>query len=814
MTNTANEKRRGRFQAKIGGMQCSFCAESIKNAVGGLRGVGNVSVSLAHEEVLVEYDASVIEPRIIERNLKELGYTVRDHRKVRSFEEEEAELMREKKLLLGSASLALMGVGLMMAMWLGLRNPLSPYLMASLAFGNVFVFGRRIIRMSFYAIKRGILNQHVLMTLGAFGGLIGGFTGLFFFKNFPVTDFFAIAIFITAYHLLGGYASLKVRTRTSRSVRKLLSLQPQTAMVLRDGYEEVTPIEGVRVGDLVRVRPGESIPVDGIVTDGFSTVDESIVTGEPIPVEKNVGSEVIGGSVNLTGTLLVKVTRIGEESFLQRVARAIEEARAMKPGILQIIDKVLRFFVPGVMLASLAGFLIWSLAALIVLGRPDIPRATFAAISALVMGYPCALGMATPLAMIRGGGMAAEKGILFRSSEAFHVFKETRKIVLDKTGTITYGKPTISEVYALNGYDEDYVLYLAASAERFSEHPIAKAIVREAENRGIRLGKVALFEAEAGRGVKALLNGAELIVGRLDFLLNNGIQPIQGLNDLATHIETKGTVVAVGYDHSLVGFIVLSDKIKEDAKETIAKLREIGMEPIMVTGDNETTAWQVAESVGINNVYARVLPDRKAEIVRHLQEQGYRVIMVGDGVNDAAALMQADIGIALGAGTDIAIESADVIIVGNKLSLIIDAYHIAVKSYSKTKQNIALAFMFNGIGVPAAVTGLVHPIWAMIAMALSVTTVLLNSFWGRLIPRYIKAKPSEINERALNIPTIHCSGCFSLIRTTLSSIHGVIDINCNINDKTIVIRYRQIKGIEDEIRRQILKLGHIIAETK
>ena len=812
MTTSLSERDVCKFQAKIGGMQCSFCTESIKSAVSGLKGVRKVAVSLAHEEILVEYEPSLIEPSLIEKTLRELGYTIRDHRRVRSFEEEEAELRRERNLLLGSASLTLLGVGLMIAMWLGVRHVMFPSIMAALAFGNVFIFGHKILKMAFYAVRRGILNQHVLMVLGALGGILGGFIGLFSFRNFPVVDFFAVAVFITSYHLLGGYVSLKVRTRASQSVKRLLSLQPQIATVVRDDEEEkVVPVEEVRKGDLVRVRPGESIPVDGIVVDGFSSVDESIVTGEPIPVEKSIGSEVIGGSVNMTGTLLVKVTRVGEESFLQRVARYIEEARAMKPGILQLIDRVLKFFVPGVLLASLMGFVIWSLGAWMFFGKPDMPRAIFAALSALVMGYPCALGMATPLAMIRGGGMAAERGILFRSSEAFHIFKETKKIILDKTGTITYGKPEVSEIHPLNGYDEETILSLAASAERFSEHPIAKAIVKKAENKGVTIHDVDSFEAVPGKGVRVLLNGTELLVGRLDFLLANNIQLGMENNDIVKQLEYKGTAIAVGYAHKLVGFIILSDRIKEDAADTIAKLKEMGIEPIMVTGDNDITAKRVAEAVGIDRVYSRILPDGKAEIVRKLQERGDRVIMVGDGINDAAALMQADIGIALGAGTDIAIESADVIIVGNKLSSIIDAYHIGVKSYSKTKQNIALAFTFNGIGVPAAVTGLVHPTWAMIAMALSVTAVLLNSFRGRLIPKYSR-KPTTIKELILHIPTMHCKGCLTTISTTITKLPEVISVTGDLNEKRITIKYRETRKIEEEIKDRIIKLRHVVAE--
>ncbi len=802
-------KQLEKYQGKIGGMQCSFCTESIQKALSRLEGVEKVSISLAHEEALVQYDPSKLEPWQIEEVLRNLGYTVRDRKKIRTFEEEDAEVRRERNRLLGSAILTFTALALMSMMWLGMRQQWFMPAMIGLAFGNVFGFGYPILKMAFYSLRQGILNQHVLMELSAFGGIAGGFIGLFFFKDFPVPDFFAISIFITSYHLLGGYSSLKVRTKASQSVRKLLALQPPTARVIRDGKEIIVPVEKVAREELVRVKPGESIPVDGIVVDGFSTVDESLVTGESIPVEKTVGSEVIGGSVNKTGSLLTKVTRIGEESFLAQVARYIEEARVMKPGILQLLDVVLRYFVPGVIIAAIIGFLVWSLGAWLISGKPDLPRAAFASLAALVMGYPCALGMATPLAMIRGGGMAAEKGILFRSSEAFHIFKDIDTIVLDKTGTITHGEPSVTEIHPLKGYAVSDVLTLASSVENLSEHPLAKAIVKMAKEEKIEPGQVSSFEAIPGKGVKALFNNKLLIAGKPEFISSEGIS-IDEEQKLIESMEKKAeTVIAVGYDGKLKGLIGLADTVKDDAVETVEKLRELEIEPLMITGDNERTAKAVANVVGIERVLARVLPDKKADRIRELQEGGHRVIMVGDGINDAPALMQADIGIAIGTGTDIAIESADVIIIGDKLSSILDAYHIGRSSYGKTKENLALAFSFNGIGVPAAITGLVHPIWAMVAMAASVTVVLLNSFGGRLVPKPRK-KLEAVRSITLKVPSMHCQVCLSTVMQSVSELEEVLSVEGNLEKKEVVISYHGEKDVEDRIKKRIVDEGHVV----
>jgi Cu+-exporting ATPase len=583
-------------------------------------------------------------------------------------------------------------------------------------------------------VRRGILNQHVLLEFGAFAGLLGGLAG-YVDDAFPLHDFFAVAVFITTYHLLSGYVSLLVRTRSSQAVRKLLALAPPTAHVVRDGREEEVPVEQVEPGELVRVRPGESIPVDGEVADGASGVNQSLVTGESLPIEKEPGDTVIGGSVNQTGTLLIRVTRVGEQSFLQQVARQVEEARALKPGILILVDRVLQVYVPAVLGAAFLAVLVWTVGAWAVTGEPNWTRAIFSALAVLVMGYPCALGIATPLAMIRGGGMAAERGILMRSAEAFQVLKDVKKVVLDKTGTITCGQPSVAQVVALDGYDQERLLRLAAAAEGPSEHPLARAVVDFVEARHVPLPAVTEFEAVPGKGVVAMVDGHQVMVGSPRFLERAGVD-LRSAGEHITALQEPGTTaVAAAIDGSAAGVIGIADQVKPDAREAIERMKAAGLDPVMLTGDNERTARAVARQVGIAEYRAEVLPQDKAGVVRDLQRHGYRVAMVGDGINDAPALMQADVGIAIGAGTDIAIESADVVLIGNRLDGAVDAYHIGRASYRKTVQNLMLAFAFNGIGVPLAVSGLLPPVWAMVAMLASVTTVLTNSFGGRLLPK-------------------------------------------------------------------------------
>lgn len=805
-----------KLQLKVGGMSCSFCVASMTKALERTEGVRRASVNLAHEEALIEYEPTKASPRQLKKLIIDLGYTVRDPRKVLTFEEEQAELTSERNNLLLAGAFALVAVTMMSLMWAGIVPdpqvaphplPLQPMLMPFLALATIFGPGWHILQMAWASLRRGILNQHVLLEFGAFAGIIGGVLG-YFSSSFPIADFFAVSVFITTYHLLSGYVSLRVRTRSSQAVRKLLSLVPPTARVVRDGTEEEVPLEQIQPGDTVRVRPGESIPVDGEVIDGRSGVNESLVTGESMPQSKKAGDEVIGGSMNQTGTLLVRVTKVGEESFLHQVARSVEEARALKPGILALVDRVLAIYVPAVLGAAFLAFVIWSLGAWLVTGSPDWTRAIFAVLAVLVMGYPCALGMASPLAMIRGGGMAAEHGVLMRSAEAFQVLKDIRKVVLDKTGTITRGEPAVTDIQPESDWGNDDILRFAAAAERASEHPLAQAIVASAAARQLSIPTAGDFQAVPGMGVTASVEGHSVLIGKPQFLQDEHVE-IASAGAQIEAMSAKGdTVVALAIDGRLAGLIGIADQIKPDARDAIQRMRAAGLEPMMVTGDNARTAQVVAGQVGITDYRSEVLPQNKAAVIRELQDQGFRVAMVGDGINDAPALMQADVGIAIGAGTDIAIESADVVLVGQRLGAVVDAFYIGRSSYKKTVQNLSLAFAFNGIGVPLAITGLLHPVWAMVAMIASVTTVLTNSFAGRLLPKKHAGRQTEMT---LNVPKVHCDNCVVAIRRALSKLNGVQDVKGDVDQHTITVAYREGEVDPDGIRAAILEQGFQVA---
>lgn len=513
-------------------------------------------------------------------------------------------------------------------------------------------------------------------------------------------------------------------------MKKLIDLQPDTARVVRDGAERDVPLADVGVGELVRVRPGERVPVDGRVVAGRSAVDESLVTGESVPAEKVEGDQVVGGSINGSGALLVQVTRVGEDSFLHQVVRHVEDARALKPGILHLVDRVLKVYVPAVLWTALGATLFWVAGVELLGGEADLSRAVFAGVSVLVMGYPCAVGMAAPLAIMRGTGDAAAHGILMRTGEAFQGLHSVDHIALDKTGTLTEGEFTVRELVVVTSEPE--LLATAAAAEAHSEHPVGQAIAAAASQRGLTVGNPEWFEAVSGHGVRARVKGTDVVVGKPAFLIQEGTD-LSILADRIAELQGAGrTVVAVSRDGQALGLIALGDEMRADAYATVAELKRQGVVPVLVTGDNRHAADRVAAQLGIDRVHAEVLPDGKAELIRELQASGGRVAMIGDGINDAPALTQADVGVAMGAGTDIAIESSDVIIVGSRLGSLLTARDISRRSYLRTRQNVVLAFGFNAIGVPLAATGLVYPIWAMVVMVTSILAVFANSMHGNL----------------------------------------------------------------------------------
>lgn len=791
-----------RIRARIAGLHCSLCTGTIDKGLGRLPGVAKIAVSLTHEQALVDYDPGRITPDRILGTLQDLGYQLYDPRKLRRFEDEEADLVREGVRLLTAIAASLTAIGLiaqLAGVWsvlvpasvvavmvpvgyailrpagplraaagavgiitpglaaiaarvIGvLREPVTGWLAGVLAAGVVAAVAPHIARMAAAAVRRRILNQHVLLEVGAFAGIAGGVIGLTgVLPGYPTAAFFAVTVLVTNYHIFSEWLSLLVKTRSGQAVKKLLDLQPDTACVVRGGVEQQVAVEDVGAGELVRVRPGERIPLDGAVREGQSAVDVSVVTGEPVPVERAAGDEVIGGSVNTTGSLLVEVTRTGAETFLAQVTRQVEDARALKPGILHLVDKVLRVYTPTVLAVSALALIGWLVGSWAAAGEPDVRRAVFAALTVLVMGYPCAVGIAAPLAIVRGAGQAADAGVLMRTGEAFQTLRLVRYMVLDKTGTLTQGAPTVRAVHALDG-DDDGLLALAAAAEAHSEHPLGRAIVAAAAQRHLPAAEPGEFTSITGAGVRADVDGRQVLIGKPDLLAEHGIDPGIEHGPLAQTADrwrrAGDTVVAVAADGQLAGLIALGDQIRPEAGRMLAELRRLRIEPVLVTGDDPAAAAHVAARLGIERVHSGVLPGGKADIVRSLQNGprdggGARVAMAGDGINDAPALMQADVGIAMGHGTDIAIESADIITLHQDLRTLPTAHTISRTAYRRVKQNVALAFAFNGIGIPAAATGLIYPVWAMIAMAASVTAIFLNSIGAR--PRLLLAAIASV----------------------------------------------------------------------
>jgi heavy metal translocating P-type ATPase len=858
---------RRRIRTRIGGLHCSLCTGTIEKALSRMPGVDKVAVSLTHEQALIEYDPSVARPESLVQALQDIGYTVSDPRKLRPYDEEERALVRERGRFLtalgmsiaamglagypvtsvwfplcvfsiasmvafsfvvlrahglrrafaGSALFAAFGAATYMLQLRGTFGAATPWLAGALALFLIFGVGLHILRMGARSLRRGILNQHVLVECGAFAGLVGGAIGLAFRPaNYPTVAFFSVAVMVLTYHIFSEWLSLIVKTRSSQAVKKLLDLEPELAHAVRQGKEQDVPLNELRVGDLVRIRAGERVPVDGLIESGESDVDESLVTGEPLPIEKRTGERVISGSLNGRGTLLVRVSAVGEESFLRQVIRSVEEARALKPSLLHLVDRVLRVYTPTVLLMAGSATLFWLLGP-----WSDLQRAMFAGLSVLVMGYPCAVGISAPLAIVRGAGDAANRGILMRTGEAFEALRRVTHVVFDKTGTLTEGRPALRQIIAL-ACPEEELLALAAAAEVGSEHPLARAIVEEALRRGVNPPEVEDFRAIAGRGVEARLGATTLTVGSPDFLAGAGVN-LAAQDARIKELQARGfTVIGVVRDGALLGLLALGDALRPDAADVVRRLHALGIGTSLITGDNEPAALHFARAAGIKGVHARVLPAEKAALIRKLQEEGARVVMVGDGINDAPALMQADVGIAFGSGADISTESADVIILNKRVGAVLDAYEISRYSYRKMVQNVWLAFSFNGVGIPVAATGLVYPIWGMVAMAASVTSLFINSLWGRgayffeavkgvghrTEKRTDIAGSGPLAEVELLVPGMVCEGCAEKLRAALRPIAGVREVTPRVAQKRVRVRYEPAKVGEQQLKEALGQAGY------
>ncbi|WP_371731905.1 heavy metal translocating P-type ATPase [Thermaerobacter sp. PB12/4term] len=713
----------------IEGMTCASCVNRVERALRQLPGVVDAAVNLATNTGTVRYVPGAVDVADMVRAVRDAGYEANPLED--TGDESDAARQREirgwwNRFLLG----AVLSLPLLVAMaghvfkWHGpVMDVLSNgWVQLALATPVQFYVGWVFYRDSYYNLKNRNANMSVLVALGTTAAYAYSLAAVLWpHLGIPGLYFETSALLITLV-ALGKYLEAVAKGRTSAAIKKLLGLQAKTARVIREGREQDIPVEAVEVGDIVVVRPGEKIPVDGVVVEGRSAVDESMLTGESLPVEKGPGDEVIGATVNTTGTFKFRATKVGKDTALAQIVRIVEDAQASKAPIQAFADRVSNYFVPAVIAIAVITFGAWHL-----LTR-DFTSALLAATAVLVIACPCALGLATPTAVMVGTGRGAENGILFRGGEHLEATATLNAILLDKTGTITVGKPSVTDVVAV-GMDEAELLRLVASAEKASEHPLASAIVDRAREDGLQLEEPGDFEAIPGHGVRAAVGGRQLHVGNRRLMERQGVD-LAPVRDRIEALENQGkTVMMAAVDGRLAGLIAVADTIKENAPEAIAELQRMGLEVWMITGDNARTARAIARQAGIpeERVLAEVLPADKASKVRELQARGLKVAMVGDGINDAPALASADVGIAIGTGTDVAIEAADVTLMRGDLRGLVAAIDLSRATLAKIRQNMFWALIYNTLGIPVAALGYLSPVLAGAAMALSSVSVTTNS---------------------------------------------------------------------------------------
>ncbi|MFO7941554.1 MAG: heavy metal translocating P-type ATPase [Bacillota bacterium] len=733
-----------RIQLGIGGMTCVACAGSVEATLSRVPGVESASVDLSSERAIVRYDPASATADDLVAAVESTGYTVTStsSRRTRDDEEEEKLAVHNRNVKLAWALTIPIILWMIPEMIWGIMWPnhlVHNVGIILLASGVVFYPGFTTLRSAINAVRHGTANMDVLIFLGTTISLLTG--PLSFLIG--IANYAGVGGMIMAFHVTGRAIEARARGRASRAIKKLLELEAKTARVLIDGEEREVAVEDLSPGDIMVVRPGEKIPTDGEIIDGNTSVDQSMATGESMPVSKDEGEEVIGSTINLEGFVQVRATRVGDDTFLSQVVRLVEEAQGTRVPIQAIADQITAIFVPTILILATLTFLAWvafpgAFHGIITWGaqflpwiNPDLGPYTLALsamVATLVIACPCALGLATPTALMVGSGKGAEHGILIRHGEAIQTMREVAAIVFDKTGTITRGMPEVTEVVAADDLAEEEVLRVAAAAERGSEHPLGKAVVRETERRELRVLETTDFAAVVGRGVRAELDGETLVVGSANLLNESGIRIPDRLMQKREELENRGrTVILVARGEQTLGLIAVADTLKEDSRAALAELKRQGFRLAMITGDNRRTAEAVAAEVGIDRILADVLPDGKVQAVQKLQDEFGKVAMVGDGINDAPALAQADVGIAIGTGTDIAIESSDITLVAGDLSSVVTAVNVSRATFRKIRQNLFWAFAYNMVAIPVAIAGLLHPVIAEAAMALSSVSVVTNA---------------------------------------------------------------------------------------
>lgn len=745
---------RDRITLDVGGMTCASCAQNVEKVLKRLDGVSSVNVNVSTGKARIEYNSSVVSVDDMRKAIENIGYSAsmpadRQLAEDRERKEREEEIRRQRNNLIISVVIAI-------PVMLGSLKPVFPdyfgFVPDILANRNVLfllttivmVFpGRQFFEGTYRGLKHGVTDMNLLIATGTGAAYVISVASSYLDLGPGYHHlYYDTAVMLIGFIVLGRYMEARARGRTSESIRKLVGLQAKTARIIVDGQEKEVPVESVEVDDVVFVRPGEKIPVDGVVIDGTSAVDESMITGESIPVDKNRGDVVIGSTMNRSGAMKLRATNVGADTALARIIELVENAQNSKAPIQRIADVVAGHFILIVHVLALVAFFFWYF---IGFERYDVTLnsgiaspflfALLISITVLVISCPCAVGLATPAAIMVGTGKGAENGILIKGGEALERTLKIDTIVFDKTGTLTKGEPELTDIVPVAELSAEEVLVMAASAEKGSEHPLGEAIVRGAEQRGLELRDVEGFGSIAGKGVEANMEGSRILLGTRKLMQDNGID-IASVEGTMENLEAQGrTAMITARDSRVVGLVAVADTLKENTKEAVEKIRDMGIEVVMITGDNRRTADAIASSIGITKVLAEVLPEDKASEIRKLQDEGRVVAMVGDGINDAPALTQADIGIAMGAGTDVAMESAQIVLIRNDLRDVIASIRLSRLTMNKIKQNLFWAFGYNSLGIPLAAgllypavkTILISPELAAAFMAMSSVSVTTNS---------------------------------------------------------------------------------------
>lgn len=751
----------------VEGMTCASCAQTVEKAVQNLQGVSTAGVNLATEKLTVEYDPSTLNLGDITKAVSAAGYEA--HEEIQTVDQvdidqakKEAHINNLWKRFVASAIFTIPLFYLSMGPMVGLpvpsfidaaSNPFANAIVQLLLTFPVMIINREYFQVGFKTLFRGHPNMDSLVALGTSAAFLYSlyatlmtYTGD---ASFAHMLYYESAAVILTLITLGNYFEAVSKGKSSEAIKKLMGLAPKTARVMRNNQEQEISIDEVQVGDVIVVRPGEKLPVDGVIVTGNTAIDESMLTGESIPVEKKVDDEVVGASINKTGSFQYRATKVGKDTTLAQIVKLVEDAQGSKAPIAKLADKISGIFVPVVIVLSILAGLGWYF-----IGGETIEFALTAAISVLVIACPCALGLATPIAIMVGTGKGAENGVLIKSAESLETTGKVDTVVFDKTGTITEGQPVVTDIVTVDGVNREELLKLAASAELGSEHPLGEAIIRDAREKALELYAPDNFNAIPGHGIEVTINNQHLFLGNKKLMDENQIS-LDHLSATSDKLAEQGkTPMYIAVNHTLAGIVAVADTVKESSFQAIKKLHEMGIEVAMITGDNQRTANAIAKQVGIDRVLSEVLPEDKANEVKNLQEEGLKVAMVGDGINDAPALAQADIGIAIGSGTDVAMESADIVLMRSDLMDVPTAVELSKATIKNIKENLFWAFAYNTLGIPVAM-GILHifggpllnPMFAAAAMSLSSVSVVLNA------SRLKRFKPSAVKEgRSTEIP--------------------------------------------------------------